>query len=154
MDADLALSRRDVVEAAAASVPVIASPLSHCYLDVAYAEPPADPAQANRQGRVGLRLYAPQTVAESFGWEPGQALGPGREAQVAGIEAAILAETISGFDDLSFPLLPRLADAAHRAWSDPQLTSWADHRDRLARHSGPWGQDGLTYFRTSAVDWP
>jgi hexosaminidase len=117
MDADLALSRRDVETAAAASVPVIVSPLAHCYLDVPYAEPSTDPAQADRQGRVGLRLYAPQTVASSFGWEPGQALGPGRDAQVAGVEAAIWAETISGFDDLSFLLLPRLAGVADKAWS-------------------------------------
>jgi hexosaminidase len=154
MDADLAMSRRDVESAVAASVPVIASPLSHCYLDVPYAEPSADAAQADRQGRVGLRLYSPRTVAESFGWEPGEALGPGRAAQVAGVEAAIWAETISGFDDLSFLLLPRLAGVAHRAWSAPQPGGWADHRDRLARHGRLWAQDDLTYFRTSAVDWP
>jgi hexosaminidase len=153
MDADLALSRRDVQMAVAAAVPVIASPLSHCYLDVPYAEPPADAAQADRQGRVGLRLYAPQTVAESFGWEPAEALGPGREEQVAGVEAAIWAETISGFDDLCFLLLPRLAGVAHKAWSAPHRTSWADHRDRLARHGRLWAQDGLTYFRASTVDW-
>ena len=75
-DADLASSRRDVETAVAASVPVIVSPLSHCYLDVPYAEPSADPAQADRQARVGLRLYSPSTVAESFGWEPAEALGP------------------------------------------------------------------------------
>jgi hexosaminidase len=153
MDADLALSRRDVEVAAAASVPVIASPLSHCYLDVPYAEPSADPAQADRQGRVGLRLYAPQTVAASFEWEPADVLGPGREAQVAGVEAAIWAETISGFDDLCFLLLPRLAGIAHKAWSTPRYADWADHRDRLARHGRLWSQDELTYFRTSAVDW-
>ena len=153
MDTDLALSRRDVQTAVAASVPVIVSPLSHCYLDVPYAEPPADPAQADRQGRVGLRLYAPQTVAESFDWEPAEALGPGRAAQVAGIEAAIWAETISGFDDLSFLLLPRLVGIAHKAWSDPQLASWTGHRDRLARHGRLWVQDDLTYFRTCTVDW-
>jgi hexosaminidase len=153
MDADLALSRRDLETAAAASVPVIASPLSHCYLDVPYAEPPADPAQADRLGRVGLRLYAPQTIAASFGWEPADALGPGRAAQVAGVEAAIWAETISDFDDLSFLLLPRLAGVAHRAWSGPQLGGWTDHRDRLARHGRMWAQDDLTYFRSSAVDW-
>ena len=39
LDADLASSRRDVETAVAASVPVIVSPLSHCYLDVPYAEP-------------------------------------------------------------------------------------------------------------------
>ena len=153
LDADLALSCRDLETAAAASVPVIVSPLSHCYLDVPYAEAPADPAQGDRQGRVGLRLYAPATVAESFAWEPADVLGPGREAQVAGVEAAIWAETVSGFDDLSFLLLPRLPGVAQKAWSAPQPASWAGHRDRLARHGRLWAQDELTYFRTSAVNW-
>jgi hexosaminidase len=153
LDAELTLARRDVGTVATAAVPVIASPLSHCYLDVPYAEPSADPAQADRQGRVGLRLYAPQTVAESFGWAPAETLGPGWEAQVAGVEAAIWAETISGFDDLSFLLLPRLAGIAHHAWSPPQFASWAGHRDRLARHGRLWAQDDLTYFRASTVDW-
>ena len=153
MDGALTLSRRDVEAAVAASVPVIASPLSHCYLDVPYAEPPADAAQAGRQGRVGLRLYAPRTVAESFDWDPAEALGPGRAAQVAGVEAAIWAETISDFGDLAFLLLPRLAGVAHKAWSAPQLGSWADHRERLARHGRLWAQDDLGYFRTSTVDW-
>ena len=153
MDGALTLSRRDVEAAVAASVPVIASPLSHCYLDVPYAEPPADAAQAGRQGRVGLRLYAPRTVAESFDWEPAEALGPGRAAQVAGVEAAIWAETISDFGDLAFLLLPRLAGVAHKAWSAPQLGSWADHRECLARHGRLWAQDDLGYFRTCTVDW-
>jgi len=153
MDAGLAMSRRDVETAVASSVPVIVSPLSHCYLDVPYAEPSADPGQAERQSRIGLRLYSPKTVAESFNWEPTEALGPGRAAHVAGVEAAIWAETISNFDDLSFLLLPRLAGVAQKAWSDPRVATWTDHRDRLARHGQLWAQDGLTYFRTSTVDW-
>jgi hexosaminidase len=153
MDADLAISRRDIETAVTASVPVIVSPSSHCYLDVPYAEPSADPGQAERQGRVGLRLYSPKTVAESFDWEPTEALGPGRAAHVAGVEAAIWAETISNFDDLCFLLLPRLAGIAQKAWSDPRSATWTDHRDRLARHGRLWAQDGLTYFRTSTVDW-
>jgi hexosaminidase len=153
MDADLAMSRRDVETVVAASVPVIVSPLSHCYLDVPYAEPSADPGQAERQSRIGLRLYSPKTVAESFNWEPTEALGPGRATHVAGVEAAIWAETISNFDDLSFLLLPRLAGVAHKAWSNPRVATWTDHRDRLARHGQLWAQDGLTYFRTSTVDW-
>ena len=150
-DADLALSRRDVEAAITAKVPVIVSPQSHCYLDVPYAEASADPAQADRQGRVGLRLYAPMTVAASFDWEPSTALGEGRSAQVAGVEAAIWTETISDFDDLTFQLLPRLPGVAHKAWSAPQ--TWAEHRDRLARHARLWEQDALTYFRSSAVNW-
>jgi hexosaminidase len=153
MDADVALSRRDVETAVAASVPVIVSPLSHCYLDVPYAEPSADARQAARQGQVGQQLYSPKTVAESFDWEPTEALGPGRAAHVAGVEGAIWAGTIPDFDDLCFLLLPRLAGVAHKAWSDPQVATWTDHRDRLARHGRVWAQDGLTYFRTSTVDW-
>ena len=148
------MSRRDLRAAVAASVPVIVSPLSHCYLDVPYAEPSADPGQADRQGRTGLRVYSPMTVEESFGWDPAEVLGPGRASQVAGVEAAIWAETITGFDDLSFLLLPRLPGVAHKAWSGAQPATWADHRDRLARHGRLWAQDGLTYFRTSTVNWP
>jgi hexosaminidase len=154
--AEVALARRDAEAVAAASVPVIVSPLSHCYLDVPYAEPPAGAgtAQADRHGRLGLRVYAPKTVASSFGWEPAEALGPGRAGQVAGVEAAIWAETISGFDDLTFLLLPRLPGVAHKAWSVPELSGWPAHRDRLARHGRLWAQDGLEYFRSSAVTWP
>jgi hypothetical protein len=43
---------------------------------VPYAEPSAAPAQAERRGRVGLRLYAPMTVAEAFDWEPADLLLP------------------------------------------------------------------------------
>jgi hexosaminidase len=161
VEAEVALARRDAETAAAASVPVIVSPLAHCYLDVPYADPPADAeagthtdtAQADRHGRLGLRIYAPKTLAESFGWEPADTLGPGRAAQVAGVEAAIWAETTSGFDDLSFLLLPRLAGVADKAWSAPESAGWAGHRDRLARHGRLWAQDGLTYFRASTVDW-
>ena len=46
VEAEVALARRDAEAVAAASVPVIVSPLSHCYLDVPYAEPPADAAPA------------------------------------------------------------------------------------------------------------
>ena len=153
MDTHLAMSRKEVETAVAASVPVIVSPLSHCYLDVPYAEPSADPKQAERQDRVGFRLYSPVTVAESFDWEPSEGLGAGRAAQVAGVEAAIWCETISDFDDVTFLLLPRLAGVAHKAWSEPQSSTWLDHRDRLARHVPLWAQDDLCYFRTSAVEW-
>ena len=97
-------------------------------------------------------VLSPKTVAETFGWKPagGARAWP---AQVAGVEAAIWAETISGFDDLSFLLLPRLAGVAQKAWSGAQATTWTDHRDRLARHSPLWAQDNLTYFRASSVDW-
>jgi hexosaminidase len=156
-DADLALGRRDVETILAASVPVIVSPQSHCYLDVPYAEPPADPAdpaQAERYGRVGLRpVYSPMTVAQSFDWQPAEALGPGRSAQVAGVEAAAWTNTVDDAGDLFFLLLPRLPGVAHKAWSGQQAGGWTEHRDRLAWHARLWAQDGLSYFRAATVDW-
>ncbi|HEY7068934.1 MAG TPA: family 20 glycosylhydrolase [Acidimicrobiales bacterium] len=152
LDAEVARSRQDVDTALAASAAVIVSPLSHCYLDVPYADAPADPAQAGRRDRAGLRLYPRRTVAESFDWDPSHTLGPDRAGRVAGVEAAVWCETVSGFDDLTFLLLPRLPGVAQRAWT-PALTTWPDHRARLARHARLWDQDGLTYFRAAGVDW-
>jgi hexosaminidase len=131
--------------AAAAPVPVIVSPQSHCYLDVPYADPPADPAQAERHRRLGLRVHKPRTVEASFAWEPEATVAAGR---IAGVEAAIWAETIEGFDDLSFLLLPRLPGVAQKAWGD---AAWEDHRARLARHGRLWEQDDLTYFRVAGL---
>jgi hexosaminidase len=143
-------AHRDLEMAVTASAPVILSPLSHCYLNVRYTETPADREQAETQSRVGSPLYSPMTVAEAFDWEPSEALGPGRAAHVAGVEAAIRTETISSFDDLGFLLLPRLVGIAEKAWR--KGTTWAEHRHRLARHGRLWAQDGLTYFRASTVD--
>ena len=82
-----------------------------------------------------------------------EALGAGRAAQVARVEAAVWAETIANFDDLSFVLLPRLAGIADKFWSDSQVAGWTDHRERLAHHGRLWAQDDLSYFRTSTVNW-
>ena len=82
-----------------------------------------------------------------------EALGAGRAVQVARVEAAVWAETIANFDDLSFLLLPRLAGVADKAWSASQIAGWTDHRERLARHGRLWAQDDLSYFRTSTVNW-
>ena len=136
---DPARSDLDVEMAAAAGAHVILSPASHCYLDVPYADPVAEPAQANRHGRLGMRFYPPKTVEESFAW------APALTAPVGGIEAAIWAESIREFDDLTFLLLPRLPGIAEKAWAGPGAT-WAEHRERLSRHRGLWDEDGLVYF--------
>ena len=106
----------------AASVPAIVSPLSHCYLDVPYAEPSADPRQAERQGQAGQRVYSPKTITEFVRLGTGRGAARSSSAR-RGVEAAIWAETISDFDDLCFLLLPRLAGVAHKGWSDPQVVT-------------------------------
>lgn len=132
-------SRADLEAAADAGAAVILSPASHCYLDVPYADPPSDPHQADRYSRLGMRFYPHRTIEQSFEWDPSES--------AAGIEAAIWAESIQDFDDLTFLLLPRLAGIADKAWS--RGTTWPDHRARLAAHTGIWEQLGITFFRTS-----
>jgi len=151
---NIARSGEDVERALKFSIPILLSPRSHAYFDVPYAEPSADPSQEERRLRVGLRAYAPKTIAETFDWDPAEALWPNaRLANLAGVGAAIWSETIKDFTDLTFMLLPRLAGIAEKGWSDAQMSSWADHRARLTAHGRLWTQDGLTYFKSSNVDW-
>jgi hexosaminidase len=130
---------------------VILSPVSHLYLDKPYAEPPVDPAQTDLSGRLGLRVYPPATVEESFEWDPEMAISGGLDA-VAGIEAAVWGETITAGDELEFLLLPRLPGVAERAWS-PALTEWAGYRNRLGAQASLWRARGWTWFTSSLVDW-
>jgi hexosaminidase len=150
--ANAARTRADIQQALRRQVPVIMSPSANCYLDVPYAEQSADPAQAARRDRVGLRNYRRLTLAESFGWEPVAALGAEARAQdVGGVEAAMWCETVRDFDDLTFALLPRLPGVAEKAWG--AAADWPRHRDALARHSRLWQQDALTFFRAPTVPW-
>jgi len=107
----ISISLRDVETAVAASVPVIVSPLSHCYLDVPYAEPSADPRQAERQGRVGQQVYSPKTIAEFV------RLGTGRSAWARSSSARRGSRSRNlGRDDLRLrrSVLPAVASAGRR----------------------------------------
>ena len=138
---DPARSALDLEAAAEAGAAVILAPASHCYLDVPYADPPG-PSDAERHGRLGMRFYRHKTVEESFDWNPDGG---------AGVEAAIWAESIRDFDDLTFLLLPRLAGVAQKAWGDPGV-SWTEHRDRLTAHHRLWDERGLVYFTNTGAD--
>ncbi|MGW5878976.1 family 20 glycosylhydrolase [Nocardiopsis terrae] len=142
------ISPGDVPAATEKGVPVLLSPNSRLYLDRPYADGCADPAQEGDRGRLGLPAYPPITVEESFAWDPAEAA---REAApgtvVAGVEAAVWGETVTGFGDLAFLLLPRLPGVAEKAWTQ-QRTGWADHRARLNGHESLWEALGFAnHFR-------
>jgi hexosaminidase len=152
--ASIARARGDIECAMARGVPIIVSPVSHAYFDVPYAEPSADPTQERMRQRVGLQFHPVRTVAQSFDWEPVNALGLGAGPEhVAGVGGAIWTETIKDFSELTFMLLPRLTGVAQKGWGDADAATWDDHRRRLGAHGRLWAQDGLTYFKSSAVDW-
>lgn len=131
------ISPGDVPAAVAAGTPVLVSPNTVLYLDRPYAEPAAADQEGAR-ARLGLPSYAPTTREAAFDWDP-ERVAPG--AAVAGVEAAVWGESLTGFDDLAFLLLPRLAGVAEKAWSGP--TAWEDHARRLAGHERHWGALGF-----------
>jgi hexosaminidase len=147
-------SARQMADAVALGARLILSPASHLYLDRPYAEPSSDPDQAELRERLGLPFYPRMSVADSFAWVPEDScteLGVPWSA-VAGIEAALWAETIESDADLEFLLLPRLASVAERAWSS-RASGWDELRDRLASQAPLWNRRGWEWFRSSHVPW-
>lgn len=143
-----ALAPGDLDRANATGTPVLISSSSPLYLDRRYADEGADPAQQSRRDRVGFPGYQPEPVGLLDRWHPLHHAAehlPG--AQVAGGEAALWAETIEGFDDVAFLLLPRLVLVAERLWSAPE-PGGAVTRRRLAAHADFWARLGLReWFR-------
>ncbi|MFF3409619.1 beta-N-acetylhexosaminidase [Streptomyces sp. NPDC002742] len=152
----MAKAEHDVDRAAGKGARVLLSPTSHLYLDRPYAEPAADADGETRRARVGLPVYPPKTVEQSYDWDPDRALAAATaaEATIAGVEAAVWCETVTSGEDLEFLLLPRLAGIAERAWSPADAGKWDDHRSRLAVQSAAWRCRGWTWFASTLVDWP
>jgi hexosaminidase len=144
--------RADLGRAMERGAKVILSPAAKLYLDKPYAEAPNDADQAAMQRRVGLRVYPPTTIEQSFDWDPAGALNGGLDA-VAGIEGAMWTETISSAEELEFMLLPRLAAIAEKAWAAEPLSEWHEFRSRLAQQSTIWRRRGWNFFTSSLVDW-
>ncbi|OKI15336.1 hypothetical protein A6A08_12315 [Nocardiopsis sp. TSRI0078] len=145
------ISPGDVPAAAGSGVPVLLSPNSLVYLDRPYADA-AEPDQEADRLRLGLPSYEPVTVAGAFDWDPGEtarSLAPG--VIVAGVEAAVWGETLTGFDDLAFLLLPRLAGVSEKAWSHDPAT-WEEHAALLDGYGRFWTALGFgAHFRAAGA---
>jgi hypothetical protein len=58
------------------------------------------------------------------------------------------------FEDLTFPVMPRLPGVAQKAWSDPHVSTCEDHAVSLGVHRPLWSRDGFTaWLRLSMIDW-
>lgn len=135
----------------AAGAWVLASPSSVLYLDRRYAEDSTLPAQSARRERVGMAVYTPRTCRELFGWRPDALPEIPAGARLAGVEAAIWCESVTGFDDLAFLLLPRLPAIAEKAWT-PEPTTWADYRVRVSAQAALWERLGWGgYYRSAEL---
>lgn len=106
-----------------AGVPVLVSTQDPLYLDRRDLTESTESRQTERMRQIGFDAYAPAPTAALLDWDPLRELPVG--ATVAGVEAAVFAESIESRADLSMLLLPRLALYAETAWHGraPSLTS-------------------------------
>lgn len=131
---------------------VIVSPTQRAYFDTPYREPSSDPEQEKSRSTLGLTLYAPRGVDEFSGWDPAEAFDRLDAARIAGVEAALWADTITDTQTMQLLLLPRLPGFAESVWSH-EPRAWDEYRTALATHAPAWRAQGLEYFASSLVDW-
>jgi hexosaminidase len=149
-----ARSAQDVPAAVAAGAPVLVSASSFLYLDRRYREDSLLADQTARRTEVGHGSYAPRTCRELFAWSPAGLAEIPAGARLAGVEAAIWCESVRGFDDLAFLLLPRLPGIAEKAWT-PSPTEWDEYRRRVAGHQEWWDRLGWHgHYRSAEVFGP
>ncbi len=132
---------------------VILSPAASVYLDRPYAERSIDAGQEELRQRLGFTVYSRATTEQAFAWDPATALDVEAAPSVAGIEAAMWAETVADPAELEFMLLPRLPGVAERAWSPTPGVGWGDYRTRLGAQRGVWSARRWAHFASSLVPW-
>lgn len=130
----------DLPQASAAGRQVLISSSDVLYLDRKYSEPAATASGEELRRRLGFHDYPAKTLREMHEWTPVGLLA-GHDVEVAGVEAAVWTESVTGFDDLAFLLLPRLGSVAERAWL-PDVTDWEDYDERITGHRRWWDRLG------------
>ena len=147
-------AKGDAPKALAAGARLIASPTTWLYFDRPHGDASSDPEQEEARKRLGLEFYGPATLRDGLDWDPVEDTpGVTSTDQLAGIEAAIWCETITGPDDLELMLLPRLPGAAEKGWSQQTPTDWPTYAARLAEQSPAWRTRGWTWLKSTEVDW-
>lgn len=153
--ASYADAREDPLRLAERKAEVIVSAQDPLYLDRRYAEESLLDEQSERRNTLGFAAYSPTSTSKLLLWNPGNALPDG--TRLAGVEAAIWAETIDSDDDLAFLLLPRLALVAEAAWEASGCGLDAQHgaerrRKVVAAAAHAWDALGFGgYYRSSHV---
>jgi hexosaminidase len=131
------------LQAVAQGARVIMSPANRTYLDMKYtADTP-----------LGLQWAGLIEVRDAYDWDPGTYLAGVDEADIAGIEAPIWAETLRTIDEVLAMAFPRLPGIAELGWSPAAGRAWAEYRTRLAAHAPGWEAHGIRYHRSPQVDW-
>ncbi|WP_222720629.1 beta-N-acetylhexosaminidase [Actinomadura sp. HBU206391] len=130
-------------DAARQGARLILSPADHAYLDGKY----------HAGTELGLDWAGHVGVRDSYTWDPATHIDGVGEPDIAGVEAPLWSETLTGRADIDFMVFPRLPGIAEIGWSPAEGRSWDSYRHRLAAHGARWTAAGTAFYRSPEVDW-
>lgn len=121
---------------------IILSPANKTYLDMKY----------DASTPLGLDWIGHIRVEDAYDWEPGSYMHQLDESDILGIEAPMWSETLITVKDIEYLAFPRMLGLAELAWS-PKGQQWEEFRQRLAAHGRRMETMGISFYRSSEIDW-
>lgn len=135
----------DTVAAAAVQygAKVLMSPAKRTYFDMKYDD----------NTELGLKWAALIEVRDSYDWDPATYMKGVTEPNIAGVEAAIWAETVRNITAVEYLAIPRLPALAEVGWTPQSARNWESFRTRVATHAPRWNFLGVNYYRSPQISW-
>ncbi|MFN2601408.1 MAG: beta-N-acetylhexosaminidase [Gemmatimonadaceae bacterium] len=122
---------------------VLMSPAKRTYFDMKYDD----------NTELGLKWAALISVRDAYDWDPATFMKGVTEANIAGVEAPIWAETVRNITAVEYLAVPRLPALAEVAWSPQSSRHWEDFSARLATHAQRWNFLGVNFYRSPQIPW-
>jgi len=122
---------------------VLMSPAKRTYFDMKYDD----------NTELGLKWAALIPVRDAYDWDPATFMKGVTEANIAGVEAPIWAETVRNITAVEYLAVPRLPALAEVGWSPQASRHWDDFSARVATHAPRWNFLGVNFYRSPQIPW-
>ena len=122
---------------------VLMSPSKYAYIDMKY----------DSTSIYGLNWAGYIEVDHGYNWDPANLVPEIKRENIIGIEAPLWAETIATRAEAEYLLFPRLLGYAEIGWTPAEQRAWDDYRVRLAANGERMEAMGISFYRSTKVDW-
>jgi hexosaminidase len=122
---------------------VLMSPSRYAYIDMKY----------DSTSTYGYNWAGYIEVDHAYNWDPATLVPEIKKENIVGIEAPLWAETVSDRQQAEYLLYPRLPGYAEVGWTPAANRDWDDYRIRLADHGARMKAMGISFYRSTRVDW-
>jgi hexosaminidase len=130
-------------EAVKQGAKIIMSPASKVYLDMKY----------DSTTKLGLQWAGRIEVDSSYDWALSTRVNGIPRENILGVEAPLWTETLTTMDEIEYMLFPRLPGVAEIGWSPESGRSWAEYKERLARHGSRMKAMDIDFYESNKVSW-